>query len=115
MSDQTPLLKPFPDGLAPEQWESILKDHAEVVVLLWTDWCASCGHQRPLFDKLAGEFPNICFVSVNLGKSRWILVRTQVAGVPTYLFFRNGAQIFRATGDFSAFLLVSKIQEKFLT
>jgi thioredoxin 1 len=114
MSLPSPLLKPFPDGISPEDLETILHSHAEVILLLWTDWCSSCQHQRPVFDNLARQFPNICFVSANLGKSRWIQERIQVAGVPTFLFFRDGAQIFRATGDFSAYLLASKIQEKFL-
>ncbi len=115
MSHLPPLMKSFPDGIAPEQWDAILMTHKKVIMLLWTDWCPSCKNQRPLFDQLAGEFLGICFVSVNLGKSRWIQERTQVAGVPTYFFFRGGAQVFRATGDFSAFQLMSKIQGAFLS
>lgn len=91
----------------------LLAEEKSLIVLLYTDWCSSCKHQYPIFQKISEKFPGISFMTLNLAKSRWIQDMIRVAGVPTFFFFKNGTQIFRATGDFSQHILETKIREKF--
>lgn len=106
-------IQEFPEGVDPEEFKRLLETHARVVVFLWTEWCVSCKRTHATVERVARALPDITILSINLGAARWIQTRIKVAGVPTFLFFAEGTQVFRATGEFDAGLVTRKIQEKF--
>ena len=62
-----------------------------VVLDCGADWCPPCRHMAPIFERLAGEYPDVVFLSVNVEHVPQI--KTAVGNIwalPTFVFLRSG-------------------------
>lgn len=78
----------------------VLKSDAPVVVDFFATWCGPCKALAPTLDALAGEFaPRLKFVQVDVDKAPALAGRYGVQGVPTLMFFRDGAVVGFLSGN----------------
>lgn len=76
----------------PEELESKLANPAGawVVVEFGAGWAAAVAAMESAFDKLAREFPQVCFVRVDLDRLAALGPRFGITRVPSYAFFKAG-------------------------
>jgi len=88
-----------PEELTSQTWETFLREHPRAVLDVWAPWCAPCRALAPIFERLAREFAGqVAFAKVNSDEEPELAMRWQVQGIPTQLFFREGALVHRVVG-----------------
>lgn len=78
----------------------VVQSSMPVVVDLWGPQCAPCLALMPDVEKLAAEFDGkVKFCKLNVAENRRQAITLKVMGVPTILFYKNGENVDRITGD----------------
>jgi len=89
----------------------ILKAAAPAVVDFWAEWCGPCHMMAPVVDKLADEFTGRAVVAkVDADAYPDLLSRYGIMGIPTLLFFKEGAEVDRVVGVTAYNTLKSKLE-----
>jgi thioredoxin 1 len=80
--------------------DEIIKSDVPVVIDFWGPQCVPCLSLMPkikdLSDKYAGK---IKIAKIEAPKNRRLCLDLRVAALPTFLFYKNGKEIDRYTGD----------------
>ncbi|KAK1302074.1 TPR repeat-containing thioredoxin TDX [Acorus calamus] len=72
---------------------------SRLAVLYFTaTWCGPCRFIAPLFSSLAGKYPKVVFLKVDIDELGPVAQRWDVNSVPTFFFIRNGKQIDKVLG-----------------
>jgi thioredoxin 1 len=71
-----------------------------VVVDFWGPQCAPCLALNPFMEKLEEEYNGrIKFAKLNAAVNRMLCARLRVLGLPTFLFYKDGQEFKRITGE----------------
>jgi thioredoxin 1 len=71
-----------------------------VLVDFWGPRCAPCQALMPFVEKLADQFKDqLKIVKVNSMENRKLCIQLKVMSLPTFLFFRDGREAARKTGE----------------
>jgi|SRR5579875_619715 len=77
----------------------VLEADSMAVVDFWAAWCPPCRAMKPVLEELADERPELAFFSLDADSNRETVVRYGVLSMPTFLVFRDGAEILRLVGS----------------
>jgi thioredoxin 1 len=89
----------------------VLESDRPVVVDVWAAWCPPCRVMAPVLAELAGERPDIAFVTLDADANQRVVVEHGVLSMPTFLVFRDGAEILRLVGSRPKRRLVAELNE----
>jgi len=71
----------------------------EIVILdFWAPWCGPCKQFAPIFEKVAGEYPDILFGKVNTEEEQELAGHFQIRSIPTTIILRDNIAIFQQPG-----------------
>ena len=71
-----------------------------VVVDFWGPRCGPCLALMPWVESLAEDLADrVAIVKLNSAENRRLCVELRVLGLPTFLFYRDGTEVRRLTGD----------------
>ncbi len=76
----------------------VLKSDKITVVDFAASWCGPCQMMKPVFHSLAEEKDEYKFCSIDIDKSPITANDYKVQFVPTFIAFKNGAEIGRCVG-----------------
>jgi thioredoxin 1 len=69
------------------------------VVDFWAEWCMPCRMQGPIVEKVAGSMGGRATVAkLNVDDNQEAAQRYGVTGIPTLIFFKDGAEARRLVG-----------------
>ena len=89
----------------------IVKPAVPAVVDFWAEWCGPFHMMAPVVDKLADEFTGrAVVVKVDADAYPDLLGRYGIMGIPTLLFFKDGAEVDRVVGVTAYNTLKSKLE-----
>jgi thioredoxin 1 len=89
----------------------VLESERPVIVDVWAAWCPPCRVMTPVLDELAGERPDIAFVTLDADANQRVVVEHHVLSMPTFLVFRDGVEVLRLVGSRSKRRLAAEIDE----
>jgi len=70
-----------------------------VVVDFWAPWCAPCRKDKPVLERLAGEYrDSVDFWPINSDQNQELLQELKIYGIPTVLLVQDGEIVGRFTG-----------------
>jgi thioredoxin 1 len=79
--------------------EEVLRAQGPVLVEFWNDGCVPCRQLRRVLTQLASDVsPEIRIGTVNANENPDLAERYGIRGVPSLLFFKNGAVVETRTG-----------------
>ena len=83
-----------------EEFNGILFDKFGklIVVDFFATWCGPCRAIAPAFESLARENPDVIFIKVDVDKVPEVAGEHGIRGMPTFLFFRDGAKVGEVVG-----------------
>lgn len=77
----------------------VLESERPVVVDFWAAWCPPCRAMNPVIEELALEHPELAFVALDADANRQTVVEQGVLSMPTFLVFKDGAEVARLVGS----------------
>lgn len=111
-AEQSAITQSQPQHVTGAEFDQvIIKAAVPAVVDFWAEWCDPCHTMAPIMDKLAGEFAGRAVVAkVDADAYPDLLDRYGIMGIPTLLFFKDGAEIDRVVGVTAYNTLQSKLE-----
>jgi thioredoxin 1 len=86
--------------LTKENFDVEVKESAlPVLVDFWGPKCGPCMALLPNVHKMAEEYEGkVKFCSVDVSENRRVAIANKVMGLPTFLFWKGGAEVARISG-----------------
>ncbi len=78
----------------------VLQSKEPVLVDFWGPQCKPCLALMPAVEELEKDYAGRLKVTkLNASENRMLCAKLRVLGLPTYLFYKDGAEVNRLTGD----------------
>ncbi|MBF9252752.1 thioredoxin [Pontibacter sp. 172403-2] len=83
-----------------------------VLVDFYADWCGPCKSMSPIVQQVAAEYNGkLKVIKVNVDSNQAAAAQYRVQGVPTFILFRDGQQVWRQSGAMPANVLSQAVQQ----
>lgn len=95
-----------------EKFQEIINSDKPVLVDFFATWCGPCKMMHPILEdlhKMAEGKARI--IKIDIDKNEALAAQYKVQSVPTLMIFKNGEQLWRASGVHSADDLLKRIDE----
>ena len=95
-----------------DNFNSLISSQTPTLVDFHATWCGPCKMQGPVLDELkkkVGDSVNI--IKIDVDQNSELADSYRVQSVPTLILFRNGRQLWRASGLHQLPALEAKINE----
>jgi len=92
-------------------WDKeVLQADGLVLVDFWAVWCGPCQMVAPVVEEIAGEYEGkLKVVKLNTDENPDVASKYRIMGIPTLMFFKNGAAVDQVVGAVPKSQLKSKI------
>ena len=81
-----------------------------VVIDFYADWCGPCRVMAPTFEEASNEYKGKAVLAkVNVDENKGLSREFNILGIPTLLFYKDGAIVDRVSGVLDKNALYSKI------
>jgi thioredoxin 1 len=92
--------------------ELINNPDTPVLVDFYADWCGPCKTMSPIVEQVASQYNGkVKVIKVNVDSNQAAAAQYRVQGVPTFILFRQGQQVWRQSGAMPANVLAQAIQQ----
>ena len=79
--------------------QEVIQEALPVLVDFWAPWCGPCKKVGPNVETLAAEKErHLVVAKVNVDENKNLAVQYGIRGIPTLVFFKDGAEVKRVVG-----------------
>ena len=93
------------------QFESMIDGNQIVFVDFWAAWCAPCKQFSKAYELVAGQFPFILFVKINIEEEQELAEFFDIRSIPHLMIFKEGIIIYSDAGNISESTLKELAQQ----
>ena len=86
------------ENLTAQNFNEKVTSNDIVVIDFWAPWCGPCKQFAPIFEKTAGEYPDILFGKVNTEEEQELAGHFQIRSIPTTIILRDNIAVFQQPG-----------------
>jgi thioredoxin 1 len=81
------------------KFSELINKEQPVLVDFYADWCGPCQTMMPILKEVKDALgDSVSILKINIDKNQSIATRFQVRGVPTFMLYKNGKQVWRQSG-----------------
>jgi thioredoxin 1 len=92
-------------------FQEIINSETPVLVDFFATWCGPCKMMTPVLEDVANRMgTNAKVIKVDVDKNPSAANVYQVRGVPTFIIFKGGKQVWRQSGVVPAEILMQQLQ-----
>jgi len=93
-------------------FSSIINQEKPVLVDFFAEWCGPCKIMSPILKEVKDELgEKISIIKIDVDKNQTLASQYQVKGVPTFVLYKSGNQVWRQSGMIQKRELVSIINK----
>ncbi len=97
-----------------EDFSKILTTNKPILIEFHTVWCAPCRRMAPVMDSLEALYKDSAVIfRIDVDKSKEVAKAYNISGVPVFILFKNGKELWKHSGMISAEELKKQIQSNF--
>ena len=83
-----------------------------VLVDFYADWCGPCKTMSPIVEQVASQYSGkLKVIKVNVDNNQAAAQQFRVQGVPTFILFKQGQQVWRQSCAMPANVLAQAVQQ----
>jgi thioredoxin 1 len=98
------------EAVSQDNFEAeVIKANGKVLVDFWAEWCGPCRMIGPVLEEMAGDFPDVKFVKLNVDEAPAVAQEFNVMNIPTILAFDGGELKQRIVGAMPKVKLVEEL------
>ena len=93
-------------------FEEVIQSDKPVLVDFFATWCGPCRAMAPVLSELGTRFGDrVTIVEIDVDQHTDVAVKMKVMGVPTFMVYRNGRQLWSEAGTFTLETLKKKLED----
>ena len=87
-------------NLTSENFKETISGEGIVLIDCWAAWCNACKEFQPVFEEVAGKYPDHTFAKLDTQAEEDLVKSLEVEHIPTLLLFKEGIMLFKQPGYF---------------
>lgn len=85
--------------MAKTTFSELINSDTPVLVDFYADWCGPCKTMSPVIEQIASHYTGkIKVIKIDTDKNPQAAGQYQVRGIPTFILFKKGQPVWRASG-----------------
>ena len=90
----------------------IINQDKPVLVDFFAEWCGPCKMMSPILKEVKSDLKdNISIIKIDVDKNQSLAAKFQVRGVPTFMLFKDGKQVWRQSAMLQKHDLLAVIKQ----
>jgi thioredoxin 1 len=85
-------------AITKESFKDVVEKDGIVLIDFWAPWCGPCRMFGPVFEKVAGENPDLTFAKVNTEEQQELAAEFDIRSIPTLMILRDQVLVFAQPG-----------------
>lgn len=87
-------------------------DHGTVLVEFYASWCPHCQRMMPIVDDIKALFDGRANIyQFDIDENNVLATELGVSSIPTFIIFKDGEEMWRASGEMDGSIISGKLQE----
>lgn len=88
--------------ITTDSLDEMIENNELLVIDFWVEWCAPCQSFTKVLERIAPQYPEFVFGSVNIDREKELMEEFDIQSIPAMMIIRNRVVVFAESGALTA-------------